>query len=79
MPANPKAKYVITADDQTAAAWKSATKTADAAGKQISSMMKGALAGVSVGALAGIDRRKGTARSTEGHRRTASGIETPGA
>jgi hypothetical protein len=53
MPANPKAKYVITADDQTAAAWASALKSADSAGRKISGIMKTAFAGVGLAAITG--------------------------
>ena len=53
MPADPKAKYVIVAEDKSAAAWASAVKTADTAGKRISGAMTAAFAGVSLGAITG--------------------------
>jgi hypothetical protein len=51
MPANPKAKYEISADDATAAAWRSALTRADNGMKKIANLMKGSLGGLGVAAI----------------------------
>lgn len=48
----PKARYRIIADDDSARGWATALRTADSSGKKIASVMKYAFAGISVGAFA---------------------------
>lgn len=51
MAVNPKAKYIITAEDETARAWKSAMSRADGGLKKMSGLMKGSLGGLGIAAF----------------------------
>lgn len=51
MPSKPRAEYVITSKDESAAGWRSALSTADRSAKKLQSTLASSFAGISVGSL----------------------------